>query len=309
MRIVLVEQSRVGLKIMSTMLRQRGHEVYEFRDGEEAIKYIEADEFVELVITSFESLTISGLQVCWEARLLAGESRALYVIAMSSTYDGHSLERALDSGADDFIAKPPNDQELHARLRAAERLLAAQRKLIRLANRDPLTDLLNRRAFLEKAAAARDRAIEMKMPLSAIIVDIDHFKRVNDTYGHDVGDDVIRTVAQELNNCSSVVGRLGGEEFGIILEWQTPEEGFEVIDRLRKVIAGLEFDTALEPIRVTVSAGIASGPITESIRTLLKRADLALYSSKQNGRNRVTAFDSIEATIDPGSTDAGTVAA
>ena len=138
---------------------------------------------------------MSGLELCWETRVLAGRDRPIYVILMSSSIDKNRLGEALDSGADDFISKPPVADELYARLRAAERLGAMQRELVRLASVDPLTGLSNRRVFFERAEAARERCREGGA-LTAIMFDIDHFKRVNDLYGHDVGDLAIASVAQ-----------------------------------------------------------------------------------------------------------------
>jgi diguanylate cyclase (GGDEF)-like protein len=275
------------------MLEGNGHEVITTSDGNEALKIIRNDETIDLVMTSFELPGLSGLQLCWEARLLAGQSRALYVIAMSSTFDARTLGEALDSGADDFITKPPDQQNLDARLRAAERLLAAQRRLIAWANRDPLTNLLNRRAFMADAVATLERVTIAHAPMVALILDIDHFKRVNDGFGHDVGDEVIVEVARHLNKALPGSGRLGGAEFAAIVENVTYEEAFERVDDLREAVANQSFTTANGVLRVTASIGVAELTSGDSIRTLLKRADLALYAAKQAGRNRVIGHASL----------------
>ena len=135
---------------------------------------------------------------------------------MSANYEQRKLIEALDSGADDFIGKPPAVEELYARLRAAERLGAMQRELVRLATTDPLSGLLNRRAFFERAQEACASAGDSKSAvISAIMFDIDYFKRINDDFGHGTGDDVIRAVANEAICEKGIVGRLGGEEFAI----------------------------------------------------------------------------------------------
>ena len=165
---------------------------------------------------------MSGVELCWETRLVATSRRPIYVVMMSSQYDQRSLIEALDSGADDFIGKPPLAEELYARLRAAERLAAMQRELIRLATIDPLTGLCNRRGFFEQASEACARATAPDGSLSAIILDIDNFKQINDSYGHETGDEAIRVCAQPracLNE--AVVGRLGGDEFALLLEHRT----------------------------------------------------------------------------------------
>src|SRR6267154_1697746 len=185
MHVVVVDPSRTVLKAVSRLLAKDSHEVSTFVDGPEALAHIKSNPEASALITSVE--------LCWETRLLSGRERAIYIIMMSSNSDQKHLVSALDSGADEFIGKPPAEEELYARLRSAERLVRMQRELIRLAMVDPLTGLFNRRAFFEKAHQAVARANESNKP-AAIMFDVDHFKRVNDTYGHDVGDQVLREI-------------------------------------------------------------------------------------------------------------------
>src|ERR1700692_2813589 len=186
MRVVVVDPSRTVLKAVSRLLAKDSHEVSTFVDGPEALAYIKSKPEVSALIASAELTTMSGIELCWETRLLSGRDRAIYIILMSSNSDQKQLINALDSGADDFIGKPSVKEELYARLRSAERLVRLQRELIRLAMIDPLTGLCNCRAFFEKAHQAIKRASPANRP-AAILFDTDHFKRVNDTYGHDVG--------------------------------------------------------------------------------------------------------------------------
>ncbi len=174
------------------------------------------DPLVDALITSAEQLSISGHELCWETRLLAGERRSIYVILMSSNQERRNLVEALDSGADDFIGKPPAAEELYARLRAAERLSTMHRDLVQLASLDPLTGILNRRVFFEQAAMALAQRPKAGT-LAAIMLDIDHFKRVNDLYGHATGDRAISEIASLIAGTGEIVGRLGGEEFAMLL--------------------------------------------------------------------------------------------
>jgi PleD family two-component response regulator len=196
MRIVLVDPSRTTRLIVARMLEARGHEVLPYSDELEALAEIKADHGIEALITSAELKHISGVELCWETRLLATCRRPIYVLMMSSQYDQRSLIEALDSGADEFIGKPPLAEELYARLRAAERILFMQRELLRLAITDPLTGLCNRRGFFEQATEACARVVPPDGSLSAIILDIDNFKRINDSYGHEAGDEAIRICAR-----------------------------------------------------------------------------------------------------------------
>jgi two-component system, cell cycle response regulator len=288
MRVVVVDPSRTVLKAVSRLLAVDGHEVSTFLDGPEALAYIKSDLAVSALIASAELPTMSGLELCWETRLLSGHDRAIHIILMSSNSDHKHLINALDSGADEFIGKPPVKEELYARLRSGERLVRLQRELIRLAMIDPLTGLFNRRAFFEKAQQAITRASPTNRP-AAIMFDADHFKRVNDTYGHDVGDQVLRGISREAANERLIVGRLGGEEFAILLEAATLESGIELAEGLRAKMAALAFDTEQGKLTLTCSFGVSAWEQDESIDQLLKRADAALYEAKTSGRNRVVA--------------------
>jgi len=286
MRIVLVDASRVALKIVTGLLEARGHNVHSFRDGPEALKYLASYSTVDALMASAELPSMTGLELCWEARLLSTPRRPLYIILMSSNYDRHKLTEALDSGADDFIGKPVMAEELYARLRAAERLAATQHELFRLATTDPLSGVMNRRAFFEKGESICAPAHSVQ-PLCAIMLDIDHFKRVNDENGHGKGDEVICAVAKIASEASETVGRLGGEEFAILLEGSSLADAARSAELARVAIAGLRFETSAGPLKVTCSLGVSERKPGESLDLLLKRADAALYTAKQNGRNRV----------------------
>lgn len=296
MRIVLVDPSRTMRLFVTRLLKAGGHEVSPFADGTEALACMRADPEVAALITSGEiGCGMSGLELCWETRVLAGRDRPIYVILMSSSVDRNRLGEALDSGADDFISKPPVADELYARLRAAERLGAMQRELVRLASVDPLTGLSNRRVFFERAEAARERCRDGGA-LTAIMFDIDHFKRVNDLYGHDVGDLAIASVAQLAAAVGELVGRLGGEEFGILTEGQHLHDGVKLAERLRAAVAALRLHTLSGPLTLSCSFGVSEIMPGESIDDLLKRADVALYAAKTGGRNRVMAADTYHAS-------------
>jgi two-component system cell cycle response regulator len=198
------------VKCVSYLLATRNHEARAFVDGREALEYVKSDQDVDVLITSTQPISISGAELCREARLLATGRRPIHIIVMSSNDDQKHLIEALDGGADDFIRKPPAAEELYARLRCAERLASMQRQLIRLATTDPLTGMLNRRAFFERGHEACSRAAAGAM-LSAIMFDVDHFKRINDEYGHDTGDEALRGVAREVTGQCAVVGRLGAK--------------------------------------------------------------------------------------------------
>ena len=287
MRIALVEPSRTTRLIVGRMLEARGHEVLPFSDELEALAQIKADHSIDALITSAELKAISGLELCWETRLVATCRRPIYVLMLSTQYDKRNLIEALDSGADDFIGKPPLAEELYARLRAAERILSMQRELLRLATTDPLTGLCNRRGFFEQATEACARVVPPDGSLSAIMLDVDNFKHINDSYGHETGDEALRICAGAVRLEEAVTGRLGGDEFALLLEERTLPQAIEIAEDLRLKLAGRPLDTGKDRITLTWSIGVGEGRPGETVDQVLARADAALYNAKLGGRNRV----------------------
>ena len=217
MRVVLVDPSRTVRRIVANLIQQGGNEICALSDADEALNYIRNNPDVRALITCAELPSMSGIELCKQARALAGNQRPLYILLMSSNDEHEILVKALDNGADDFIHKPPIAEELRARLRAADRVTSMQRELIGYATNDFLTGLLNRRAFFERAGVACERAKDGRA-LTALIFDLDNFKKINDIHGHGAGDAVLRSIAAEAALVDGVVGRLGGEEFSIIVE-------------------------------------------------------------------------------------------
>jgi two-component system, cell cycle response regulator len=293
-RIALVDPSRAIQHAMTDLIAPGEHEVLTFSEGQKALDRISSDADVRALITSVQLPDISGLELCKAVRSLTGSRRSLFIIVMSSTEDFALVVKALDNGADDFIRKPPFAEELRARLRAADRLTMMQGELITCATTDSLTGLLNRRAFFEDAAEECRRA-DTKKPLSAILLDIDHFKRINDSYGHEAGDIVLAGVSSVAKvTTNGIVARLGGEEF-CILERCDQADAIEIAQSLRHSIKSLGFPKC-ESVHVTCSLGVAEWEPGDTIDRLLRRADIAMYEAKRTGRDRVVAMDSFALT-------------
>jgi two-component system, cell cycle response regulator len=290
MHAVVVDPSRVVLKLITQMLAERGDRATEFIDSDAALRCIKEDPSVDLLISSLEVQPLTGLELCWEARMAMPARRSLYSMVMSSLSDENRLAEALDCGADDMIAKPINPLEFHARTRLAGRLKAAQLHLVRLAETDSLTGLLNRRAFFEQLNAKLVRAQLTSAP-SALLVDIDHFKRVNDFHGHLVGDTVICKVADEVGKLSDVSGRLGGEEFALILDPMPENRLMKLADNLRRDCSERVFQGDGRQFSITCSIGVSRWRPGDQADDLLKRADVALYKAKADGRNRVAVIN------------------
>jgi len=226
------------------------------------------------------------------------------VVMLTAETDSERKAEILDRGASDYVTKPFNDKELLARVRVHLRvkvlqdaLREANTRLESLALTDGLTGLFNRRHFDSLLASEVQRSLRYKVPVSVVLIDIDHFKHVNDTYGHATGDQVLRNLSRVVAGglrTTDFVARFGGEELAVILT-QTPLDGaFEVAERLRTMVAAAPHDHHGTPLFKTASFGVSSfdghGPPL-SPEELLSRADQALYRAKREGRNRVVTWD------------------
>ena len=292
MRIALVEPSRTVQRIVTGIIEPWGHEVRTFMDAPEALACLRAERDVCVLITSAELVSTSGVQLVSDARALAGAQRPLYIVLMSSSDQRSKMIQALENGADDFISKPPAPEELRARLRAGERITSMQAELITLATIDSLTGLLTRRAFVAAAERMVERATAGRH-FSVLICDLDKFKAVNDTYGHETGDLVLRKVSEELRAIDAPAGRLGGEEVALLTDGHL-DDAVDLAERFRESVSSLAIRVGNRTIGVTCSIGAAEWEPGDTIDTLLRRADAALYEAKRTGRNRVVAADSFD---------------
>jgi diguanylate cyclase (GGDEF)-like protein len=290
MRIALVEPSRTVQRIVTGIIEPWGHEVRTFMDAPEALACLRAERDVCVLITSAELVSTSGVQLVSDARALAGAQRPLYIVLMSSSDQRSKMIEALENGADDFISKPPAPEELRARLRAGERITSMQTELIALATIDSLTGLLTRRAFVAAAERMVERATAGRH-FSVLICDLDKFKAINDTYGHETGDLVLRKVSEELRAIDVPTGRLGGEEVALLTDGHL-DDAVDLAERFRESVSNLAIRVGNRTIGVTCSIGVAEWEPGDTIDTLLRRADAALYEAKRTGRNRVVAADS-----------------
>lgn len=265
----------------------------------------------ELVVADLYSPELDGPAFCRAFREspLAGEA---YLLLVGNREQEPDLSRAVDGGADDFLVRPLSEESLRARLRTADKIVhlreeirrerrglvrsaqewaGSQRRMMQAALTDPLTQLPNRRYGMDFLAAECAAARGNNVPVACLMVDIDHFKSVNDRYGHDCGDAVLAGVARVLGeNCRSedAAFRFGGEEFCVVCPRAGLEAARAIAERIRAGIEAETFRVGEQEIRVTASVGIAfSSPARADAETLLKDADAALYCAKETGRNRV----------------------
>ena len=294
MRIVLVDPSRAVQRAMTQLIEEGGHDVIVFADGIEALDYISKHGDVRTVITSTQPFRISGIELCTAVRELSGARRALHVMLMSSSDDYHLAVTALDNGADDFIGKPPNPDELRARLRLADRVTSMKQQLIQFATTDSLTGLLNRRAFFD-AAEDMCLAATSGQALSAVMFDVDHFKRINDSYGPEIGDRVRAASGEHAKVADGIAGRLGGEEFCLLVSGEAADAE-AACATLQRSIRAQRFLHGGMNFGITCSFGIAEWEESDTIDRALRRADIALYEAKRAGRDRIVAADTFAIT-------------
>ncbi|SMH62450.1 GGDEF domain-containing protein [Azospirillum agricola] len=291
MRVLIADDTIVARTMLASWIKEMGYEPILAGDGAEALEIAFRDGF-DIAVIDWEMPRLTGMEVI---RQLKEHPRTAYghLILVTGRSDQNSLIQALDGGADDFIRKPLAPAELVARVRAGARIVELRNRIVRLAETDPLTGAANRRSFLERAGAAAADAGRRQRSLSVMLLDIDHFKRVNDTRGHAGGDAALKRLVECCGATlrpGDLLGRFGGEEFAVLLPETNPYVAVGIADRLRAAVEAMVIPHDGEDFRITVSIGVAAvgadGP-DNGLDMALRRADDALYRAKDGGRNRV----------------------
>ena len=307
MRILIAEDDPVSCRLLEVTLCKWGYEVIACPDGSMAWETLQKSDAPSLAILDWMMPGMDGLQVCREVRQKATEPYT-YLLLLTARSQQTDVIAGLEAGADDYLTKPFDANELRMRLRAGRRILDLQAELIFIreelrqqATHDSLTRLWNRAAICDLLQRELDRTRRSNMPLSIILADIDHFKRINDTYGHLAGDAVLREAAQCMQTVSRPydgIGRYGGEEFLLVLP-ECDEAGAKVLaERLRASIAAETVTIAEGAVPLTCSMGIATHEIAQDVEALLGAADAALYRAKKAGRNRVELATEADVSAD-----------
>jgi two-component system, cell cycle response regulator len=297
-KVLIADDSIVSRHLLEATLRKWGYEVMVACDGAEALQILEGKDAPALIILDWMMPGMTGLEVCRRIRARGSEPYT-YILLLTSKSQKEDLIEGMDAGADDYIAKPFDQNELQVRLRAGTRLvdlqaqlLSAREALREQATRDSLTRLWNRSSILEALSRELARAWREASPLGVVMVDLDHFKHINDDHGHLAGDAMLREAARRMQNGVrqyDSIGRYGGEEFLILLPNCGEAESYAQAERLRKQLSQADVRIDETSLRITASFGVTAAVPGEpwTAEGLIRKADEALYAAKKSGRNRV----------------------
>ncbi len=298
MKILVAEDDKVSRMTLAACLRGWGYEVISVADGLAAFEWLEKTHGPRLAVLDWEMPGLDGIEVCAKLRAIT-DLPFRYLIVLTGRDREEDIVAALEKGADDYITKPWTPGELRARLGVGQRMVRLYEQLeetsLRLAlaaQTDGLTEIWNRSAIMSRLNEESARAARGGTPLSLFMLDVDHFKRVNDTYGHQVGDQVLKEVARLLRDtCRRYdnMGRYGGEEFLIVVPDVSYGETETFAQRFRQLIAvtPIYADGTRVPVTVSIGAVWLAPEQSGDMGSLIKAADCMLYRAKEFGRNRV----------------------
>ncbi len=288
MKVLIIDDSPDALAIAKARLSKDGLDIICAEGGSAGLDAARREN-PDLILLDVDMPDMSGFDVCRELKGSA-EFQMVPVIFLTGSTDVNDKVKGLNLGAVDYVTKPFDAFELRARVRAALRTKHLQDLLVKYSRIDPLTELWNRRALTDHLGQEWAKLQRHGTPIAFIMSDIDHFKRVNDTYGHRIGDEVICRVANVLienSRQSDLPVRYGGEEFAVLLPDESVQSAATLAERCREEVENIRVDAGGEKVSVTVSFGVADTAGLSSPEALIESADAALYQAKNTGRNRV----------------------
>ncbi len=297
---LVADDDPIFRRVVVSWMEKWDYKVVSVENGNDAWEILKSDDAPQMVIIDWMMPGMDGVEICRNLRAQE-QGRYHYVLIITAKDHTQDIVAGLDAGANDYLTKPFNVDELRARVRAGKRMLELQEELLRTqeklrfeAAHDGLTGLWNRCAILDLLRREMERHNRTRRPFGIVMADVDRFKQVNDAHGHLVGDGVLREVARRLESAVrsyDFVGRYGGEEFLIILPDCASQDLVESAERLRVQVSRRVVRVDDLSLSITLSFGAAALPFSRtgapSYETLLQAADAALYQAKANGRNRV----------------------
>lgn len=301
MKLLIAEDDKASRMMLTAVASQWGYACTAVEDGEAAWQAMQQDDAPNLLLLDWEMPGMTGIEVCQKIRSKANDNPP-YILLLTARTETADIVKGLQAGANDYIPKPFNAAELQVRLEVGYRMLCLQSTLNHTleelkfhASHDALTGILNRRAILEAMTKEVARVQRQKSSLYIGMCDIDYFKKINDTYGHLAGDEVLKEVVNRMNTALrsyDSVGRYGGEEF-LVISSATDNKPSTVFERICKSVASSPVTIDDLSIPVSISCGVTKldleleQTIDEIVVQLLSDSDAALYQAKEAGRNRV----------------------
>ncbi len=295
--VAVVDDDAAIRRLVKLLLTRAGYGIVECTTGEEARAALSSKPW-DLAILDRKLPDMDGLVLCRELKSTP-EFRSRYIVMLTGESDQEDKVEGLELGADDYITKPFQYPELLARVRAGKRIVDLQKELMETNRRlellsitDGLTKLHNHRHFQDEILRAFEESQRYQRPLSLAMIDIDFFKKINDTCGHACGDEVLKAVSRlfrESVRITDLVARYGGEEFAVMMPETELPDGCVFAEKIRSLIESTTIETQAGPIKATVSIGVASVPHSRihNTKELIVAADKALYRAKRSGRNQV----------------------
>lgn len=298
MKILIAEDNLSELHLLETLLRKWNYQPVSAVDGNEAWEILNGPDSPRLAVLDWMMPGLEGDEICRRVRKKEeNEETYTYLILLTGKKSAASIVTGLEAGADDFILKPFDQQEMHVRLRAGQRIVESQSRLLTAkqglwveSRTDSLTGVLNRRAILSLVKRELNRAKRSEKPLSLSLLDIDHFKRLNDTHGHLAGDTILRELVKRVGKVIRSydgLGRIGGDELLVLFPGTGKEEALAICNRIAEVLVERGVVVKDTAIAFTVSQGLVTTDGRETVKGLIDLADQALYRAKEKGRNRV----------------------
>ncbi|HEX2836064.1 MAG TPA: diguanylate cyclase [Thermoanaerobaculia bacterium] len=297
--IAIVDDDAAIRRLVRLFMHRAGYKTIEYTTGDEARAALQSEPW-DLVVLDRRLPDMDGVVLAHELKSTA-DFRTRYVIMLTGEDEQADKIEGLELGADDYITKPFQYPELVARVRAGKRIVDLQKELLETNKRlellsitDGLTKLHNHRHFQDELSRAFEESQRYQRPLSLVMIDIDFFKKINDTYGHAVGDDVLKGVARRYRDSvrsTDLVARYGGEEFAVMMPETSLQDAMLFAEKIRHLIEEAPLETQAGAVPATISLGVASVPHSRihTAKELIIAADKALYRAKKNGRNQVQA--------------------
>ena len=292
-KILVVDDNILNIRLLKDILEDENYTVFQVNNGIQVLDMVH-DIKPDVILLDIMMPGMDGFEVC-KGLKNDFEVKDIPIIMVTAKTESSDLKKALEIGAFDYIKKPIDEVEVIARVQSALRFKEYQDKLKEMASKDGLTGVYNHALLIELFEKELNKQERNAGNISFVMLDIDYFKKVNDSYGHISGDIVLKELSQILEastRSSDIVGRFGGEEFGIVLPEISADEAYKLCDRIRQTIENYDFFISDIAIKITVSMGMYFKTSNDSIsnKDIIKNADAALYTAKHSGRNRVEVF-------------------